>query len=325
MGTSWCRFGVQDSTGLAIRIEERYRGIRSPHKLKGAVSGCIRECAEAQSKDFGVIATEKGWNLYVGGNGGSNPRHAELLASDLDEETLVRLIDRYLMYYIHTADRLTRTARWIEKLPKGLETLKDVLLEDSLGICPALERDMQAPVDSYECEWAAVVNDPAQRERFRHFAHSSEQDSNVKFTIERSQKRPTDWITDRRLDRAQSEPSAAPKPAGPSSWVRLAAVSDVPEDGGVAVRHGKLQIALFHLKTRGVWYATQNACPHKRDMVLARGLVGDASGVPKVACPMHKATFCLESGRGLSNPDLRIDTFPVKIRNGGVFVKLPSG
>ena len=135
VGTTWCRFGVQDSTGLAIRLEERYRGIRAPHKLKSAVSGCIRECAEAQSKDFGVIATEKGWNLYVCGNGGAKPRHADLLASDVDETTLVRLIDRFLMYYIRTADRLTRTAPWLDSLPGGIEYLRKVVVDDALGVC----------------------------------------------------------------------------------------------------------------------------------------------------------------------------------------------
>src|SRR6185437_11122024 len=91
----------------------RSRGLRSPHKIKMAVSGCVRECAEAQGKDVGVIATEKGWNLYVGGNGGARPRHADLLVADVDKESLVRYVDRFLMYYIRTADRLQRTATWL--------------------------------------------------------------------------------------------------------------------------------------------------------------------------------------------------------------------
>jgi nitrite reductase (NADH) large subunit len=85
---------VQDSVGLAIEIENRYKGLRAPHKIKSAVSGCTRECAEAQSKDFGIIATDKGWNLYVCGNGGMKPQHAILLASDVDKETLIRYVDR---------------------------------------------------------------------------------------------------------------------------------------------------------------------------------------------------------------------------------------
>ena len=115
VGTTWCRYGVQDSVGFAIRVEHRYKGIRAPHKIKMAVSGCIRECAEAQGKDVGLIATEQGYNLYVCGNGGSKPRHADLLASDLDEETALRYIDRFLVYYIMTADRLTRTSVWLRK------------------------------------------------------------------------------------------------------------------------------------------------------------------------------------------------------------------
>jgi len=100
VGTTWCRYGVQDSVGFAVRVENRYKGIRAPHKIKSAVSGCVRECAEAQGKDFGLVATERGYNLYVGGNGGAKPRHADLLAADLDEETAIRYIDRF-----HVAQR----------------------------------------------------------------------------------------------------------------------------------------------------------------------------------------------------------------------------
>ena len=122
VGTTWCRYGVQDSVGFAIRVENRYKGIRAPHKIKMAVSGCIRECAEAQGKDVGLIATEKGYNLYVCGNGGSKPRHADLLAADLDEETALKYIDRFLMYYIMTADRLTRTSRLAARSSKAAST-----------------------------------------------------------------------------------------------------------------------------------------------------------------------------------------------------------
>ncbi|HEX2677179.1 MAG TPA: nitrite reductase large subunit NirB, partial [Polyangiales bacterium] len=163
VGSSWCRYGVQDSVGFAIRVEERYKGIRAPHKLKSAVSGCVRECAEAQSKDFGIIATEKGWNLYVCGNGGAKPRHADLLASDVDSETCIKYIDRFLMFYIRTADRLTRTSVWLDKMEGGIEHLKDVVVNDSLGICADLEADMEKLVTTYKCEWREVVNDPERR------------------------------------------------------------------------------------------------------------------------------------------------------------------
>ncbi|MEW6269311.1 MAG: nitrite reductase large subunit NirB [Thermodesulfobacteriota bacterium] len=316
VGSTWCRYGVQDSTALAIRIEERYRGVRAPHKLKAAVSGCIRECAEAQSKDFGVIATEKGWNLYVCGNGGAQPRHADLLAADVDEATLVRLIDRFLMYYIHTANPLERTARWLERLDGGVEYLRRVVVDDALGIGAQLERDMQALVDSYECEWAAVVRDPERRAAFRHFAGSHAPDPKLGFVRERGQRRPADW------------PDAAPPPLPhasdtAASWVRVARAADVPRDGGVTVDHGGFQVAVFHFASAGAWYATQATCPHRKDAVLARGLLGTQGGVAKVACPLHKKTFSLASGEGLNDPQYRVLTFPVEVRDGDVWVKLP--
>jgi nitrite reductase (NADH) large subunit len=190
VGSTWCRYGVQDSVGLAIEIENRYRGLRGPHKIKLAVSGCTRECAEAQGKDVGVIATDKGWNLYVCGNGGMKPRHAELLAADLDKETLIRYIDRFLMFYIRTAERLQRTSTWRDNLEGGLEYLKGVVCRDELGIAAELEADMARIVATYECEWKAAIEDPATLKRFRHFVNSPEADSNVVFVQERGQIRP---------------------------------------------------------------------------------------------------------------------------------------
>ena len=190
VGSTWCRFGVQDSVLMAIHIENRYRGLRAPHKLKMGVSGCTRECAEAQGKDVGIIATEKGWNLYVCGNGGMKPRHADLLATDLDDGTLVRFIDRFLMFYIRTADRLQRTAPWLENLEGGIDYLRKVVCEDSLGLGAELEADMQRFVDSYECEWKKAINDPETLKRFRHFVNSDQPDANVVFVAERGQIRP---------------------------------------------------------------------------------------------------------------------------------------
>ena len=190
VGSTWCRYGVQDSVGFAIDIENRYKGLRAPHKLKFAVSGCTRECAEAQSKDVGVIATEKGWNLYVCGNGGMKPRHADLLASDLDGETLIRYVDRFLMFYIRTADRLQRTSVWLDNLEGGLDYVRQVVIEDKLGIAAELEADMKRVVDTYECEWKKTVEDPHALKRFRHFVNSEGADSNVVFIQERGQIRP---------------------------------------------------------------------------------------------------------------------------------------
>jgi nitrite reductase (NADH) large subunit len=206
VGSTWCRFGVQDSTAFAVRVEHRYKGIRAPHKLKSAVSGCMRECAEAQSKDFGLIATERGWNLYVCGNGGAKPRHADLLVADVDEETALRYLDRFLMFYIRTADRLMRTSVWLDKLEGGLEHLRDVVVRDSLGIAGELERQMQHLVDTYACEWKGVVEDPAKRALFR-------------------------------------EPKRLP--VVDRGFVRVASLRDVPTEGGIAVQYGDAQIALF--------------------------------------------------------------------------------
>ncbi|MET9863958.1 nitrite reductase large subunit NirB [Streptomyces smyrnaeus] len=188
VGSTWCRYGVQDSVGLAIELELRYRGLRAPHKLKAGVSGCARECAEARSKDFGIIATEQGWNLYVGGNGGFTPRHAELLACDLDHDTLVRTIDRFLMFYVRTADRLQRTAAWLEALEGGLDHLRAVVMDDSLGICAELDAAMERHVADYRDEWRGVLEDPAKLARFTSFVNAPDTpDPAISFAVEREQ------------------------------------------------------------------------------------------------------------------------------------------
>ncbi len=190
VGTTWCRYGVQDSTALAVMLEERYRGLRSPHKLKFAVSGCSRECAEAQSKDVGVIATEEGWNLYVGGNGGMRPRHGKLLATDLDTEALVRLIDRFVVYYVRTADKLQRTANWLEELDGGIDHVRDVVVEDSLGLAEELEAAMERHVGTYEDEWARTLADPERVAEFRHFVNDDTPDPDLSYVRERGQRQP---------------------------------------------------------------------------------------------------------------------------------------
>jgi len=190
VGDTWCRYGVADSMGFAIALENRYKGLRTPHKIKFGVSGCTRECAEAQGKDVGLIATEKGWNLYVCGNGGMKPRHAELLATGLDEAAAVQLIDRFLMFYVRTADRLQRTSTWRDNLEGGLDYLKQVVVQDKLGVGAELDAEMQHVVDTYACEWKNAVEDPATRKRFRHFVNSDKADDNVVFAAERGQIRP---------------------------------------------------------------------------------------------------------------------------------------
>ncbi len=193
VGSTWCRYGVQDSVGLAIRIENRYKGLRAPHKLKSAVSGCARECAEAQGKDFGIIATEKGYNLYLCGNGGMKPQHAQLFATDLDEATLIKYIDRFLMFYVRTADRLQRTAGWLNNLEGGLDYLRSVIVDDALGICAELEAEMAHVVDTYACEWKKALEDRETLQQFRAFVNSDAPDPSIMSVPERAQHRPATW------------------------------------------------------------------------------------------------------------------------------------
>ena len=191
VGSTWCRYGQQDSVNMAVEIEKRYRGLRAPHKIKMAVSGCARECAEAQSKDVGIIATEQGWNLYVCGNGGMSPRHAQLLAGDLDDETLIRYIDRFLMFYIRTADRLQRTAPWLEALDGGLDHLREVVCDDSLGLAAEFESAMERHVAGYACEWKGVLEDPEKLSRFVSFVNAPDvDDPTITFTERAGRKVP---------------------------------------------------------------------------------------------------------------------------------------
>lgn len=196
VGSSWCRYGIGDSVGLAVQLEERYKGVRAPHKIKGGVSGCVRECAEAQGKDFGLIATDKGWNIYLGGNGGANPRHALLFMTDVAPTDVVKYLDRFLMFYIQTADKLTRTARWLENFDGGLEKLRKIIVDDELGICEQLDKDMQALVGTYECEWTRVVNEPERRKQFRQHVNTPAKTRNIELIQERKQTRAADWPKD---------------------------------------------------------------------------------------------------------------------------------
>ncbi|KAL3956389.1 hypothetical protein ACCO45_009235 [Purpureocillium lilacinum] len=200
VGSTWCRFGIGDSVGMAVRLEERYKSVRAPHKIKGGVSGCVRECAEAQSKDFGLIATEKGFNIFVAGNGGAKPRHAELLAKDVLPADVVPILDRYLMFYIRTADKLQRTAPWLESLPGGLKYLQEVVLEDKLGICASLEAQMEELVGSFFDEWAEAIKTPALAAKFRQFHNSDARVDGVEAERERGQSRPVYWAKEAATD-----------------------------------------------------------------------------------------------------------------------------
>ncbi|KAF7289888.1 NAD(P)H nitrite reductase [Mycena indigotica] len=330
VGTTWCRFGVGDSVGLAVQLENRYRGIRSPHKLKGGVSGCVRECAEAQGKDFGVIATDKGWNVFVGGNGGANPasifgrvtflynrsfqRHAALFARDVPPTQVVRVIDRFLAYYIMTADKLQRTARWIENMDGGIEKLRRVILQDELGICKDLDALMDNLVDTYHDEWALVVKDPEKRRQFKQFANTSERRVNTEKVTERGQQHPADWAKSYSAIRLHTDLLSTPK--SDWIWTDLLSKSDMmpSQDGttSVAVKYGDTQIALFHVPNKG-YFATQQMCPHRRAFVLDHGIIGEsADGSPYVSCPLHKRNYTLSSGNCLNDDDYQIMSFEAR-------------
>lgn len=333
VGSTWCRFGQQDSVGCAIRLENRYKGIRSPHKLKGGVSGCIRECAESQNKDFGLIATEQGYNVYVGGNGGTKPRHADLLISSVSEKDAFKYIDRFLMYYIRTADKLQRTARWIEKLPGGVDYLRKVIIDDHLGICEELDKQMEQLVDTYEDEWTRVVKTPELRKRFQEFVNA---DSNgtkepmIEMIEERGQLRPANWP--KQVDAMPSVEEQVKSKSATLDWMHVGSTDLYPKDEGRVVKMGDVQIAVFQT-SKGDFYATQNMCSVKRDLVLSSGFIGESKMTSDdgqhitsvyVSCPIHKKNFDLKTGICLNGDAHSINTFNVKVENNQVYLLLPS-
>lgn len=324
VGTTWCRFGIGDSVGMAVRLEERYKSIRGPHKIKGGVSGCVRECAEAQNKDFGLIATEKGFNIFVGGNGGAKPRHSEILALDVPPDDVIPILDRYLAFYLRTADKLQRTARWVENLPGGIKYLQEVILEDKLGICADLEQQMQDLIGSFFCEWTEVVKSPERRKMFQQFANTDEGVTSVEEIVERGQSRPTYWAKE-----SATQDFRGTKWSG-LAWQPLARseqFADTQTGSSLAVKRGDTQLAIF--KVKGQYYATQQMCPHKRAFVLSDGLIGDDMKTNKmwVSCPLHKRNYELkgeDAGKCGNDESVNIATFPVEAReDGNVYVKLP--
>lgn len=324
VGTTWCRYGIGDSVGMAVRLEERYKSIRSPHKIKGGVSGCVRECAEAQNKDFGLIASEKGFNIFVGGNGGAKPRHSELLAKDVPPDDIVPILDRYLSFYIRTADKLQRTARWIENLPGGIKYLREVILEDKLGICADLEQQMEDLVGSFFCEWTEVLKSPERMKLFSQFGNTDEGVDTMDNVEDRGQHRPAYWPKDSVTEDFRGKQWSS------LTWQPLANAdqfSDSATGSSLAVKRGDTQLAIF--KVKGKYYASQQMCPHKRAFVLSDGLIGDDMKTDKlwVSCPYHKRNYELKgdsAGKCGNDESVSIATFPVEAREDGmVYVKLP--
>eukprot|EP00971_Amphidinium_carterae_P337839 6474881-Amphidinium_carterae.1 len=329
VGSTWCRYGQQDTVSMACTLEDRYKGLRAPHKIKMAASGCLRECAEAQSKDVGVVATSDGYNLYVCGNGGAKPRHAQLLATSVDEATCLKYVDRLLMYYISTAKHLQRTAPWLEELPGGIAYLKKVIIDDVLGIAEDLEGLMQKNVDAYKCEWKEVVYDEQLQKKFKQYVNTTEtQDTEqVEYIDKRRQRHPATYdLPDIK------GPALFSKEAASESWQWYEAgkVSDYPRNGGLSMKHGSHEVAVFSLPNQKEeadrWFATQNLCPAKQVRVIARGLVGEPpSGAITIADPVYKTLYDLRTGKGVtSNGDTNLSTFQVRTTaDGKVEVKLP--
>lgn len=306
VGSTWCRYGVQDSTAFAITLENRYKGLRAPHKIKMAVSGCTRECAEAQSKDIGVIATEKGWNLYVCGNGGMKPRHADLFASDLDDATLLRYVDRLLMFYIRTADRLQRTSVWLDNLEGGLDYLRQVVIEDSLGLGATLEQEMQRVVDAWQCEWQTTLADPSRRALFTPTINSEQPDETLHYSRVRGQRQP-ESVAARPLLQLPAEP-----------WSAVCALEAIPPEAGIGARLGSERVALFRFGD--ALYALEDREPGSDASVLSRGILGDVGGEPVVISPLYKQRVRLRDGQSLDNPQHQLRCWPVKLEAGQIWL-----
>ena len=276
-----------------------------------------------------MIATDKGYNVYVCGNGGSKPKHAELLVADVSEELAIKYLDRFLMYYIMTADKLTRTARWLEKLDGGINYLRKIVIEDHLGIVDQLEQQMAKLIDAYQCEWTTVVRDPKRRKHFDAFVNSDERDTVIEMIDERGQRRPADWPKElppmTKLPRNDEEGQVSVV-NDKNSWLQVGSTDLFPMDEGKVVRVGNVQIAVFH--TRNKWYATQNMCPHKRALVLASGLLGNGpTNTPYVSCPMHKKNFDLATGDCMvpgEEEQYKLETFDVKVDDDQVYLSIPS-
>ena len=348
VGSTWCRYGVQDSVGMAVQLELRYRGLRSPHKIKLGVSGCARECAEARGKDVGVIATEAGWNMYVGGNGGFTPRHAVLFAEGLDDAALLQAIDRFLMYYVRTADRLQRTAPWFEEMEGGVDALRAVIFEDSLGIAA----DLDAAMARTSTPTRTSGRRPSRTPRScagspRSSTRPTTPDPSLAYTSERGQPRPatSDERDDPRvLDRghdaggaamtalqnltataARPQESPTDPPRRPLAvWVRVCTVADLERERGLAALIDGEQIALFRTHDDRI-HAVQQLDPYSGAYVMSRGIVGTQGDAPTVASPMYKQVFDLRTGacletQGKDEHSLRV--WPVAVdASGDVFIK----
>ncbi|OPX08822.1 nitrite reductase large subunit NirB [Mycobacterium sp. AT1] len=165
VGSDFCRFGVGDSTALGIAIEERFQGLASPAKMKLAVTGCPRNCAEALCKDLGVVAVDGGrWEIYVGGAAGAHIRKGDLLATVDDAAEVMVLTGRFLQYYRESANWLERTYAWVPRV--GIEHIRAVVVDDTDGLAAQLDANMSKSVAAYRDPWLDG-REPASEGQFR--------------------------------------------------------------------------------------------------------------------------------------------------------------
>lgn len=163
VGKEFCRFGTQYTTQLGIRLEKTFEYIDTPHKFKMGVSGCPRSCVESGVKDFGVISVENGFQLYIGGNGGTEVTKGQLLTTVETEDEVIRICGALMQYYRETGIYAERTAPWLERL--GFENVKEVLLDPERQQA-LFDRVMEAKQAIQEEPWQAIVNDKASQKIF---------------------------------------------------------------------------------------------------------------------------------------------------------------
>ena len=235
------------------------------------------------------------------------------------------------MFYIRTADKLQRTARWLENLPGGIKYLREVILEDKLGICAELEAQMQELVGTFFCEWTQTINDPERRKAFQQFANTEENmEPAIEKVEERGQSRPAYWAKESAHDDFKATPWSE------LTWqpiVKADQFMDVETGSSQTVKRGDTQLAVF--KVKGTYYATQQMCPHRRAFALSDGLIGESPDSKLyVSCPVHKRNYQLNGGpaaakgrgRGscATDPSMSIATFEAEERDDGwVYLKLP--
>ena len=223
VGKEWCRFGTQDSTGLGIKLERATWGSWHPHKVKLAVSGCPRNCAEATIKDLGVVCVDSGYELHVGGNGGIKIRATDFLCKVATEEEVIEYCCAYLQLYREEARYLERTAPWIERV--GLSHVRERIVDDAKERKALYARFLESQKYSQTDPWAERAAGK-QAEEFASLTVASAAGARV------------------------------------VSWIDLGALTAFPERGARCVRIGGTTIAVFRTSTGDV-FALRDQCPHR--------------------------------------------------------------